>query len=185
MLKKVSSLAPPVIWVWGHSRDGHLGMGDKINILEPCELESLSTKNIIQISAGEHHCCALSDESEVFIWGACPVSGVLTEEPTKDIIQTPTPVCGLEAKSVIRVICGNRCSYALTDTGNVYSWGIGRYGVLGHGNTENYEFPGMITAFNGKTIVGIDSGGNHACAWTSDGRVYSWGSGRGNYSSFF
>ena len=173
-------LSPPTIWVWGHSRKGHLGIPGRNTIEEPCELESLKTKNVIQIACGEFHTCALTESGEVYIWGSCEANGTGEE----GLIESPTLVLGLEAKNIIKVVCGSACTFVLSKNGQVYSWGSGRHGILGHGTTDNYEFPGLISSLKGK-IIGISTGGLHTCVWTTDGCVYSWGNGRRKYYILF
>ena len=160
------------MWVWGHSRRGHLGIENRNTIELPCELEALNFKGVIQLSAGEFHMAALTESDDVYVWGTCEANGTGSEK-----IETPTLVLGLEAKEPIKVVCGSACTYVLTKAGAVYSWGSGRLGILGHGTTDSYEFPGIITAFKSK-VIGISTGGLHTCVWTANGCVYSWGCGR-------
>lgn len=63
------------VWTWGHSRKGHLGVPGVDVIYTPTILEALSEKNIVQISAGETHCAALSANHEVYLWGSSPGPG--------------------------------------------------------------------------------------------------------------
>ena len=97
------------------------------------------------------------------------------------IVITPTKVIGLDAQQIVKVVCGREVTFALTANGDLYSWGSGKYGMLGHGNEEDYEYPGRIGSLIGCNIIGISTGGAHCCAWTLDGRIYSWGCGRGFY----
>ena len=94
-------------------------------------------------------------------------------------------VKGLEAQKIIKVACGKDVTFALSDRNELFSWGCGLHGMLGHGDTEDYEFPGRIIMLDDKNIIGISTGGAHCCAWSSDGRIYSWGRGRGFFFLLF
>jgi len=46
----------------------------------------------------------------------------------------PTLISGLAGKQVIQIACGSTHSAAVTSEGELYTWGRGSYGRLGHGN---------------------------------------------------
>jgi alpha-tubulin suppressor-like RCC1 family protein len=58
------------------------------------------------------------------------------------LVTCPTLVLGLEGQQIERVYCGFHCAFALSKDGEIFSWGCGDRGLLGHGNYEDYEFPG-------------------------------------------
>ncbi|CAG9853588.1 unnamed protein product [Phyllotreta striolata] len=67
---------------------------------------------------------------------------------------------------------------ALMENGQVYSWGDGDYGKLGHGNSATHKQPERIGGpFLEKTIKFINAGYRHSAAITDDGKLYTWGEG--------
>lgn len=73
------------------------------------------------------------------------------------------------------ISCGFEHVAALTDAGDVYSWGYGASGVLGHGETSTVLFPRKVASV--EDIVYIESGGYHTVAVDKHGMLYSWGRG--------
>ena len=48
----------------------------------------------------------------------------------------PTCIPTLSGKKVVHIASGSMHSAAVTDEGEVYTWGKGSYGRLGHGKME-------------------------------------------------
>jgi hypothetical protein len=66
---------------------------------------------------------------------------------------------------------------ALVTCLQVFTWGRGKYGQLGHGSTQNEAFPVSVTALTDQMIVQIICGGHHTMAINGDGVLFSWGQG--------
>ena len=63
---------------------------------------------------------------------------------------------------------------AVTHSGELYSWGHGGYGQLGHNEPEKNK--PMLIQMSGKIVTSIACGSYHSVALTSDGDIYTWGS---------
>jgi alpha-tubulin suppressor-like RCC1 family protein len=61
----------------------------------------------------------------------------------------------------------------LTSEGGVWTWGDGRNGRLGHGNTLNQNVPKRVGGLT--NVTDIASGGDHSLAAGEGGVVYTWG----------
>ena len=71
--------------------------------------------------------------------------------------------------SQVAVNSGGKHCLALSMEGEVYSWGEGDDGKLGHGNKTSCDRPRVIEALRGRDIVGISCGGAHSAAITATG----------------
>jgi alpha-tubulin suppressor-like RCC1 family protein len=58
--------------------------------------------------------------------------------------ERPRVVETLRGKEVVDIACGGAHSAAITSTGEVYTWGKGRYGRLGHGDSEDQLKPKLV-----------------------------------------
>ncbi|KAH9259368.1 hypothetical protein BASA81_002411 [Batrachochytrium salamandrivorans] len=63
----------------------------------------------------------------------------------------------------------------LDDVGQVYSWGRGNFGVLGHGNFCHLAAPTKVSKL--EMVQSIACGAFHSLCSTALGEVYSWGNG--------
>uniref|UniRef100_A0A3Q4MJP0 Uncharacterized protein n=1 Tax=Neolamprologus brichardi TaxID=32507 RepID=A0A3Q4MJP0_NEOBR len=90
----------------------------------------------------------------------------------------PTIISAFQGK--LATSCGSDGhSMALTETGEVFSWGDGDFGKLGHGNSERQRRPKQIEvvpSLEGLFIEDIAVGCEHVLAMSSTGDVYAWGS---------
>ena len=89
-------------------------------------------------------------------------------------------VTALEGIQVVAVSCCGRDSskfqtMVLTATSEVYSWGNGQSGCLGHGSEQHEPTARKVEALRG--VVGIAAGADHSAAWSTEGAVWTWGNG--------
>lgn len=78
-------------------------------------------------------------------------------------------------KKVVDVVCGYKHTAALTDDGKVYTWGAGKEGELGHGDTEEVELPKLVEVLKEKKVVKLGAGNGFTIALTDGGELFSWG----------
>jgi hypothetical protein len=88
-------------------------------------------------------------------------------------------VCRIEALSQIRVssiVAGSRNSLAITEDGQLYTWGWNQRATLGHPPAKRTEsVPSQVKALAKVKIVQAAIGGWHCLAVDEDGRAYAWG----------
>ena len=170
------------VWTWGRNWEIQLGHGDTDNRLVPTKIThtAFSAATVIAISAGRDHGMALDSEGNVWTWGI-GANGRLGHGDTEDRL-VPTKITHTEFTNtnIIAIYAGGGHNMALDDQGNVWTWGAGGSGRLGHGNTENHLVPTAInhTAFSNANIIAIAASlDSHSIALDSDGNVWTWGSG--------
>lgn len=69
----------------------------------------------------------------------------------------PRVIESLRGKDIVDVACGGAHSAAITAAGELYTWGKGRYGRLGHGDSEDQLKPKLVEALLGnlRQLVGF------------------------------
>eukprot|EP01126_Amoeba_proteus_P041083 TRINITY_DN4409_c0_g1_i2.p1 TRINITY_DN4409_c0_g1~~TRINITY_DN4409_c0_g1_i2.p1 ORF type:complete len:345 (+),score=72.81 TRINITY_DN4409_c0_g1_i2:571-1605(+) len=132
---------------------------------------------IVSLSCGYSHMLALNSSGVVFSWGT-HLDGECGQGWSEEIISSPTPIkFGLEGVNVLGISSGLKFSLALTTTGDVFSWGWGEYGKLGHGRGETLIFPQKIESL--ANIEAIACFRNHSLVVNGKGDVFGWGCGEG------
>lgn len=61
---------------------------------------------------------------------------------------------------------------------DVYSWGQGTNGRLGHGNEVSHLTPKVLEAMLGRDIRAIACGPTHSAAINASGQLFTWGAGK-------
>jgi len=144
-----------------------------------CKIEALSA------SAGTNH-SVICANGAVFTCGGGEIDlqGELKEDPTWlghgriEKVPVPTRVAGLVGRNIVGVSAGRTCTIAWTEEGEVYSFGRGKNGNLGHGHTKDESLPRLIEGqLLHKKVVGASAGTSHTVVWTEEGEAYSFGFG--------
>jgi hypothetical protein len=88
----------------------------------------------------------------------------------------PKQVKALGNKVIVDVGCGENHTIALTCDGEVFTWGSGQYGQLGHGDNVRQSLPVKVSIFDDKVVVQVCAGRKHSMILTKTGSIYVWGS---------
>jgi len=73
--------------------------------------------------------------------------------------------------------CNDTACAAITNKGELYTWGSGGNGRLGHGNTRNYDEPELVKDLKDVPLLHVSLGTHHTLALTETKQIYAWGSG--------
>ncbi|XP_072318052.1 probable E3 ubiquitin-protein ligase HERC6 [Eucyclogobius newberryi] len=131
---------------------------------------------VVAVACGQDHCLAVCSTGRVFSWGAGGDAQLGLPEHELDskhkpcLVPMPLPV------PVVQVSCGRSHSLALTQGGDVFSWGLNSHGQLGHGRTVSLQYtPLMVQSLNGVAVSMISAGSNFSLFLTLPGLVHCCG----------
>mmetsp|Transcript_8694 Transcript_8694/g.8704 ORF Transcript_8694/g.8704 Transcript_8694/m.8704 type:complete len:417 (+) Transcript_8694:19-1269(+) len=161
------------VYTWGQGRDYALGHGDRTPLKLPRKVQGLEGKKIVKLACGRNFCIVLDNEGKLYSWGNNEY-GQLGLSQTDRFRATPQQIKVLS--NVVEIATGDFHVMALTDKGNVFSWGAGSDGQLCHGNTSNQSTPRLIQGI--PLVSRLSCGGGHSAFITQDFRLLMVGRGR-------
>eukprot|EP00339_Tiarina_fusa_P026374 CAMPEP_0117080634 /NCGR_PEP_ID=MMETSP0472-20121206/56880_1 /TAXON_ID=693140 ORGANISM="Tiarina fusus, Strain LIS" /NCGR_SAMPLE_ID=MMETSP0472 /ASSEMBLY_ACC=CAM_ASM_000603 /LENGTH=577 /DNA_ID=CAMNT_0004808331 /DNA_START=392 /DNA_END=2125 /DNA_ORIENTATION=+ len=163
------------VFTWGRGEDGQLGLGDTSDQDEPTYVDALRGVGVRQIACGSGHTVVLTTDGEVYTWGRGDDGRKRLEIRTADHSKSGG---ASGSPSDVRVV-SHRRSYgqtaAVTGNGDLYTWGGGMYGKLGHGNEAGHSTPKRVESLVGLVVSQIACGSRHTAIITSTGALYTWG----------
>ncbi|XP_038209104.1 probable E3 ubiquitin-protein ligase HERC2 [Zerene cesonia] len=166
------------VYGWGHNHRGQLGGVEGAKVRAPAPCHALAALSPVQLVGGEQTLFAVTPDGKVYATGygaggRLGIGGI-------DSVSQPTLLASLQHVFITKVACnsGGKHCLALSADGDVFSWGEGEDGKLGHGNRVSYDRPKLITALSGLEVIAIACGGAHSACLTARGRIYTWGKGR-------
>lgn len=167
------------LYATGYGAGGRLGVGGTESVSTPTLLESIQHVFIkkVAVNSGGKHCLALSSEGEVYSWGEAE-DGKLGHG-NRSPCDRPRVIESLRGTEVVDVAAGGAHSACVTAAGDLYTWGKGRYGRLGHSDSEDQLKPKLVEALQGHRVVDVACGSGDAqtLCLTDDDTVWSWGDG--------
>ncbi|MDP1884717.1 MAG: hypothetical protein Q8L10_05145 [Candidatus Moranbacteria bacterium] len=142
----------------------------------------LNTNEVIQVSTGYYHACALKTDGTVFCWGVNNY-GQLGDFSTTQRL-TPVQVHGVNNVGVLtdvsHISAGGYHTCALKTDNSVYCWGYNSTGQIGDYTVTQRLTPVQVHGVDNVGVLTdvnrISAGGVHTCAIKTDGAVYCWGS---------
>ena len=187
------------IYSFGWGKFGQLGNGQTSDVLDSIAHVSTSVSNDQQLSwsegqsqvrhlaCGANHSAALTDTGRLYTWGrqhkgqlghtdtwgASTTSKTATRKRSKEM---PCIVKRFLNIEIVYVSCGSDFTLAVDKKRDLWSWGVGSYGNLGHGDTLNRAEPHPVQAMRGRTVI-AKAGAKHSISLAVGGNVFSWGHG--------
>ncbi|CAJ2629892.1 unnamed protein product [Trifolium pratense] len=180
------------MFTWGEESGGRLGHGVGKNVVQPRLVEALASSTVDFVACGEFHTCAVTMAGEIYTWGDGTHNAGLLGHGTNVSHWLPKRIAGpLEGLQVAFVTCGPWHTALITSTGQLFTFGDGTFGVLGHGDRENISYPREVESLSGLRTVSVACGVWHTAAIVevivtqssasiSSGKLFTWGDGDKN-----
>ncbi|RVW24443.1 PH, RCC1 and FYVE domains-containing protein 1 [Vitis vinifera] len=180
------------VFTWGEESGGRLGHGVGRDVIQPRLVESLAFTSVDFVACGEFHTCAVTMAGELFTWGDGTHNAGLLGHGTDVSHWIPKRISGpLEGLQVASVTCGPWHTALVTTTRQLFTFGDGTFGVLGHGDKDNVAYPREVESLSGLRTIAVACGVWHTAAVVevivtqssasvSSGKLFTWGDGDKN-----
>ncbi|KAI5603896.1 hypothetical protein POPTR_001G276900v4 [Populus trichocarpa] len=178
------------IFSWGEESGGRLGHGVDSDVLHPQLIEALSNTNIEFVACGEYHTCAVTLSGDLYTWGDGTYNFGLLGHGNEVSHWVPKRVNGpLEGIHVSSISCGPWHTAVVSSAGQLFTFGDGTFGVLGHGDRKSISLPREVESLKGLRTVQAACGvwhtaavvevmvGNSSSSNCSSGKLFTWGDG--------
>jgi alpha-tubulin suppressor-like RCC1 family protein len=157
----------------GDNRTGQLGPGDTDDRDTFTVVAGL--RGVVDIVGGENHSIAVTAEGGLYTWGTGRAIGHGGDHTTTQrLVPTKVTGGGIGEAVVVQVAAGYDHSMALMASGELYAWGEGENGQLGHGGKEKLAVPRVVEGLGG-AVVCMSGGEKYSLVTTAEGRVLAFG----------
>uniref|UniRef100_I1N357 FYVE-type domain-containing protein n=1 Tax=Glycine max TaxID=3847 RepID=I1N357_SOYBN len=166
-----SNVSSRKLFTWGDGDKYRLGHGNKGTYLQPTCVSALIKYNFHQIACGHTMTVALTTSGHVFTMGSNEngqLGNRLADEKVPILVQDK-----LVGEFVEEIACGSHHVAALTSRSELYTWGKGANGRLGHGDIEDRKSPTLVESLRDRHVKNISCGSN----FTSCICIHKWVSG--------
>ena len=170
-------------FICGRARFGQLGLGRSAssrppaNVATPQLLEALSHLEIVEIALGWSHTALLTSKGKVYTCGHGRMGQL--GHGGSDNEYSPREV-EFVVDGVVQIIkqisAATYHTAALTNEGEVFTFGCGDEGKLGLGDLEDVHVPRRVDALIDKYIVQVLASERYTAVLTDEGEVYTLGS---------
>ncbi|XP_062222418.1 PH, RCC1 and FYVE domains-containing protein 1-like isoform X2 [Phragmites australis] len=174
------------VFSWGEESGGRLGHKTSDSVSHPKIIESLASTPVKAIAFGAKHTCAVSVSGELYEWGEGIHSLGLWTDQCQRSQWFPHKLIGtLDGTYVSKIACGQWHTAIISSSGQMFTYGDGTFGVLGHGDTCSVARPKEVESLRGLRAKSVACGPWHTaaiveCTHKSNapcGKLFTWGDG--------
>ncbi|XP_042381224.1 PH, RCC1 and FYVE domains-containing protein 1-like [Zingiber officinale] len=178
------------VFSWGEESGGRLGHGNNADVSQPKLIDALGGLNVELVACGEYHTCAVTLSGDLYSWGDGTHSSGFLGHGSDASHWIPKRVGGaVECLRVSSVSCGAWHTAIVTSSGQLFTFGDGMFGALGHGDRSSTNIPREVEALRGMRTVCTACGVWHTAAIveildassdsgrSSVGKLFTWGDG--------
>ncbi|CAM6076815.1 unnamed protein product [Sphagnum tenellum] len=178
------------VFSWGEESGGRLGHGVDHDVAHPQLVDALAATNTEFVSCGLYHSCAVTLSGDLYTWGDGTHNSGLLGHGNNISHWMPKLVNGpLEGIRVSSVACGHWHTALVTSAGQLFTFGDGTFGALGHGDRKNVYAPREVESLKGLKTVRAACGVWHTAAVVevmvgylnastgTCGKLFTWGDG--------
>lgn len=174
------------VFSFGLNDRGQLGHSQMDPFVSTPE-EVLIPEDIVSVAAGHYHSLALDRNGNIWSWGSND-QGQLGLGANVGRIWEPRLVTAIRDTVISEIAAGASHSLAVSKNGELFTWGEGDSGRLGHGapsqsllswiTNQQEHLPRKVRAFETKIIQHAYAGHMHSACIDVEGQLYTFGSGR-------
>ena len=154
---------------WGLQSNGALGNGLSNYSSQNSPVPVINLSNVIKISSGVYHNCALINDGTIKCWGQGG-AGQLGNGFKNDQTE-PVQVTGID--SAVDISLGGNHSCALLDDNTIKCWGLNQKGQIGNGNKDVQHTPATVNSID--NAISISAKSENTCALLKTEAVKCWG----------
>jgi len=114
------------------------------------------------LAGGSHHTIIIKSDRKCYAIGRKDYGRLGLGKLDTDV-EDLTIIPALQDKKIAQISCGDCTSFAITEDGEVYAWGIGSNSALGTGSEDDAEEPTLLTGaqVKGKQVLRVAGGAQH------------------------
>ena len=163
------------VWTFGQNSYGELVQGDTVTRKVPCRVTAVDEKSIVRVAAGNEHTVLLTADGTVYTAGYND-NGQCGQGSTERVGKL-TPVDELRGHVVTQIHAYNGCEHtlAVTQEGQLFSFGYNYRGQLGQGTTSSIFSPRLVRGLESKKVVTVSCSYYHSVLSCAGGEIYAFG----------
>jgi len=129
---------------------------------------------LLSVVAGSSTTAVCTVSGELFTFGAGDRGKLGHGGEEHELV--PRLVEAVVVKKVVGVSIDDHTA-VWTEMGELFTFGGGYHGKLGHGGTQEEHVPRLVEALVGKKVIGAAAGYSHTAVWTEEGELLTFGQG--------